>query len=120
MSVVGPRPALFNQHDLVSQRSERGVDRLLPGLTGWAQINGRNALAWDEKFALDVWYVDHQSLGLDLRILACTLWKVLRPQGISHAGEATMSEFRGRSDRYESIQVHACRTTKGAKEVVPF
>ena len=119
MSLVGPRPLLMRYLPRYSAEQARRHD-VKPGLTGWAQINGRNALSWDEKFARDVWYVDHQSLGLDLRILAGTLWKVLRPQGISHAGEATMPEFWGRSDRYESIRVHAYRTTKGAKEIVPF
>jgi len=66
-----------------------------PGITGWAQVHGRNALSWDEKFALDVWYVDHWSVWLDLKILLLTLVKVLRGEGISHAGEATMPEFTG-------------------------
>jgi lipopolysaccharide/colanic/teichoic acid biosynthesis glycosyltransferase len=66
-----------------------------PGITGWAQVNGRNALEWDERFRLDVWYVDHWSLGLDLKILALTLLRVLQRQGISHAGDATMSDFMG-------------------------
>jgi lipopolysaccharide/colanic/teichoic acid biosynthesis glycosyltransferase len=66
-----------------------------PGITGWAQVNGRNALTWEEKFKLDVWYVDHQSLRLDLRIIARTLLKVLRREGISQPGQATMEEFMG-------------------------
>jgi lipopolysaccharide/colanic/teichoic acid biosynthesis glycosyltransferase len=66
-----------------------------PGLTGWAQVNGRNAITWEEKFALDVWYVDNRSFGLDLKILAMTLWKVISREGISAAGEATMPEFIG-------------------------
>jgi sugar transferase EpsL len=66
-----------------------------PGVTGWAQIHGRNALSWDEKLELDVWYVENASLGLDCRILALTLFKVLRREGISHAGAATMHEFMG-------------------------
>jgi sugar transferase EpsL len=64
-------------------------------LTGWAQINGRNALTWEQKFELDVWYVDHQSLWLDLRILGFTVWKILTREGISQPGEATMEEYRG-------------------------
>ena len=68
-----------------------------PGITGWAQVNGRNAISWDEKFALDVWYVDHQSLLLDLKILAKTALKVLKRDGISAAGQATMAEFMGSS-----------------------
>jgi len=66
-----------------------------PGLTGWAQINGRNAISWEEKFKLDVWYVDHQSLRLDLKIIALTLLKVIKREGISQEGHATMEEFRG-------------------------
>ena len=68
---------------------------VLPGITGWAQINGRNALDWEERFAKDVWYVDHWSLALDLRILLATLWSVLRGHGISSQGHATMYEFMG-------------------------
>jgi len=66
-----------------------------PGMTGWAQVNGRNAISWEQKFALDVWYVDHQSVGLDLRILLLTVWVVLRRQGISFPGEATMEKYLG-------------------------
>jgi lipopolysaccharide/colanic/teichoic acid biosynthesis glycosyltransferase len=66
-----------------------------PGLTGWAQVNGRNAITWEEKFALDVWYVDNQSFALDMKILAMTVWKVLGRKGISAGGEATMPEFMG-------------------------
>ncbi len=68
---------------------------VLPGITGWAQVNGRNAISWEEKFALDVWYVDHWSLALDLRILAMTLIRVFRREGISREGHATMPEFLG-------------------------
>lgn len=84
MSFVGPRPALFNQHDLVSMRTEQGVHRLLPGLTGWAQINGRDELPIPAKVALDAYYLQHRSLALDLRILALTAYKVLRRDGVSH------------------------------------
>jgi lipopolysaccharide/colanic/teichoic acid biosynthesis glycosyltransferase len=66
-----------------------------PGITGWAQINGRNSLDWDQKFGLDLWYVDHHSFGLDLRILARTIWQVLRRDGIAQEGHATMPEFLG-------------------------
>jgi lipopolysaccharide/colanic/teichoic acid biosynthesis glycosyltransferase len=68
---------------------------VLPGITGWAQVNGRNALTWEDKFRLDVWYVDHWSLALDIRILALTAWKVLQREGISQPGFATAEEFRG-------------------------
>jgi len=66
-----------------------------PGLTGWAQVNGRNALTWEEKFDLDVWYVDHHCLLLDLKIIAMTIWKILKREGISAPGEVTMPEFKG-------------------------
>ena len=68
-----------------------------PGLTGWAQVNGRNAITWEQKFALDVWYVDHWSFMLDLKILFLTVWKILKQEGISQQGHATMEEFKGYS-----------------------
>lgn len=94
MSLVGPRPLLVQYLERYSpeQRRRHAVP---PGLTGWAQINGRNAISWEEKFALDVWYVDHRSLGLDVRILFRTVWQVVRREGISAPGDATMPEFRG-------------------------
>jgi len=94
MSLVGPRPLLMQY--LTRYRPDQARrHEVPPGLTGWAQINGRNALSWEEKFRLDVWYVDHRSLWLDLKILALTVVKVLRRDGISAAGEATMPEFLG-------------------------
>ena len=84
MSFVGPRPALFNQDDLIALRTERGVDRLLPGLTGWAQVNGRDELPIPAKVELDSWYLQHHSLALDLKILWLTAVKVLRGDGVSH------------------------------------
>ena len=72
---------------------------VLPGITGWAQVNGRNALEWDDKFRYDVWYVDNRSFSLDLKILWLTLWRVFRRSGISYEGEATMTRFTGGSDR---------------------
>lgn len=84
MSFVGPRPALHNQHDLIAQRTSHGVHRLPPGLTGWAQINGRDGLPIDQKVALEVWYLQHNSLALDIRILLCTALKVLHRNGVSH------------------------------------
>ena len=95
MSFVGPRPALYNQHDLIELRALKGVHTLVPGLTGWAQVNGRNAISWEDKFALDVWYVNQRSLWLDLRILCMTVKKVLLRDGVSAAGEATMTRFTG-------------------------
>ncbi len=84
MSVVGPRPALFNQDDLVGLRTEAGVDKLLPGLTGWAQINGRDELPIPEKVKFDVYYLKNQSFWLDLRIILLTMKKVLYKEGIQH------------------------------------
>ena len=94
MSLVGPRPLLMQYLPLYSPFQARRHE-VRPGITGWAQVNGRNALGWDEKFALDVWYVDHRGFLLDLRILALTALKVVRRDGISAAGEATMPVFRG-------------------------
>lgn len=94
MSLVGPRPLLMEYLPLYSPEQARRHEAR-PGITGWAQVNGRNALSWDDKFRLDVWYVDRQSLWLDLRILWLTVCKVLRREGISAAGEATMPRFTG-------------------------
>jgi lipopolysaccharide/colanic/teichoic acid biosynthesis glycosyltransferase len=94
MSLVGPRPLLMQYLPLYSAEQARRHD-VRPGLTGWAQINGRNALSWEEKFAADVWYVDNRSLWLDLRILILTVIAVLDRRGISAAGEATMPPFTG-------------------------
>lgn len=84
MSIVGPRPALFNQHDLVEARTERGVEKLRPGLTGWAQINGRDELSIPDKVALDVEYLRRRSMGFDLAIICLTAMKVLAGKGVSH------------------------------------
>ncbi len=94
MSLVGPRPLLMEYLPLYSPEQARRQD-VLPGITGWAQVNGRNALSWDEKFALDVWYVDHQSFMLDLKILWLTFLNIIRPRGISQAGHVTMPKFTG-------------------------
>jgi len=94
MSFVGPRPLLLQYLPLYSSEQARRHN-VRPGITGWAQVNGRNAISWEEKFRLDVWYVNHQSLLLDLRILLITIWKVIRREGISAAGEATMAPFAG-------------------------
>jgi sugar transferase EpsL len=96
MSVVGPRPLLTNYLTLYTKEQLRRHD-VKPGITGWAQVNGRNALTWDEKFRYDVWYVNHWSLWLDFKILLMTLWKILKREGISHPGQATMKEFKGTS-----------------------
>lgn len=94
LSLVGPRPLLMQYLPLYDAEQARRHD-VLPGITGWAQVNGRNALSWEEKFALDVWYVDHWSLALDLRILAKTAAKVLGSKDISSAGHVTMPNFEG-------------------------
>lgn len=94
MSLVGPRPLLMDYLPLYDAEQARRHE-VRPGVTGWAQVNGRNALTWNEKFALDVWYVDNRSLWLDFRILLMTAGKVLRRDGISAAGEATMPRFEG-------------------------
>jgi len=84
MSFVGPRPALFNQTDLIALRTKRGVHRLTPGLTGWAQINGRDELPVEKKVELDAYYLAHRSIGLDMRILWLTVIKVVRREGVAH------------------------------------
>ena len=95
MSLVGPRPLLMEYLPLYTSEQARRHE-VRPGVTGWAQVNGRNAISWEEKFELDVWYVDHQSLWLDIKILWLTVKKVLVRDGISAAGEATMNKFTGR------------------------
>jgi sugar transferase EpsL len=94
MSLVGPRPLLMEYLERYSPEQARRHE-VKPGITGWAQVNGRNALSWEEKLALDVYYVEHASLGLDLRILAKTALKVFRREGVSAAGHATMPVFMG-------------------------
>jgi sugar transferase EpsL len=96
MSLVGPRPLLMEYLPLYTPEQARRHE-VRPGITGWAQVNGRNAISWDEKFRLDVWYVEHAGIGLDLRILLRTVLGVLRRACISHGGEATMPRFTGRS-----------------------
>jgi lipopolysaccharide/colanic/teichoic acid biosynthesis glycosyltransferase len=95
MSLVGPRPLRMDYLPRYSAEQARRHD-LLPGITGWAQINGRNAISWDEKFKLDIWYVDHHNLLLDLKILFLTVFKVFKREGISAEGHATMPDFMGR------------------------
>ncbi|WP_440112839.1 sugar transferase [Acidovorax sp. BL-A-41-H1] len=94
MSLVGPRPLLMEYLPLYSPEQARRHE-VRPGITGWAQVNGRNALSWEERFKLDVWYVDHRSLWLDLRILWLTVREVIVREGISAQGEATMPRFTG-------------------------
>jgi sugar transferase EpsL len=96
MSLVGPRPLLVDYLARYSPQEARRHE-VLPGITGWAQVNGRNATTWQERLRLDVWYVDHRSFLLDLRILARTAWLVVRREGITAPGSATMPEFRPRN-----------------------
>ena len=96
MSFIGPRPLLMQYLSLYSPEQARRHD-VKPGFSGWAQINGRNAISWEEKFCLDLWYVDHQNFVLDLRIFLLTIWKVIRREGISAVGEATVPYFKGSS-----------------------
>lgn len=98
MSLVGPRPLLMEYLPLYSERQACRHD-VRPGITGWAQVNGRNALSWEEKFELDVWYVENRTLCLDVKILFLTIWQVVKRDGISHGGEATMPRFEGASKR---------------------
>jgi lipopolysaccharide/colanic/teichoic acid biosynthesis glycosyltransferase len=94
MSLVGPRPLLISYLPLYNAEQSRRHE-VLPGITGWAQVHGRNILTWQEKFALDVWYVDHWSLWLDIKIISMTIVKVLRREGISQPGRATSEPFKG-------------------------
>ncbi len=96
MSIVGPRPLLMEYLPLYSQDQNRRHE-VRPGITGWAQVNGRNAISWEEKFELDVWYVDNQSIWLDLKIIWLTVLKVLAREGVSAPGEATTTKFKGSS-----------------------
>lgn len=94
MSLVGPRPLLVQYLERYSPEQARRHN-VLPGISGWAQVNGRNVLTWEDKFRLDVWYVDNWSIWLDIKILALTLWKVIKREGISQPGHATAEEFMG-------------------------
>jgi lipopolysaccharide/colanic/teichoic acid biosynthesis glycosyltransferase len=94
MSLVGPRPLLVEYLPLYSPHQARRHE-VRPGITGWAQVNGRNAISWEQKFDYDVWYVDNRSLALDLKILAMTACKIVRREGVSAVGEATMARFEG-------------------------
>jgi lipopolysaccharide/colanic/teichoic acid biosynthesis glycosyltransferase len=98
MSLVGPRPLLMQYLERYSHEQARRHD-VMPGITGWSQINGRNILTWEDKFRLDVWYVDHWSFWLDIKILTLTLWKVVRREGINQPGRATAEEFMGNPEK---------------------
>jgi sugar transferase EpsL len=101
MSLVGPRPLFAKYLDLYSPEQARRHE-VLPGITGWAQVNGRNALSWEDKFRMDVWYVDNWSLKLDIKILLLTMWKVLKREGISQPGHATAEEFMGNIEQADA------------------
>ncbi len=103
MSLVGPRPLLAEYLPLYTPEQARRHE-VRPGITGWAQVNGRNAISWEDKFALDVWYVDHRSWWLDMKILWLTVLKVLLRDGISAAGEATMTRFTGSNPNKGSVE----------------
>ena len=94
MSLVGPRPLLLEYLPLYTPEQARRHE-VRPGITGWAQVNGRNAVSWEERFRMDVWYIENQSFWLDLRIIALTVVSVFTARGVSHPGEATMPVFRG-------------------------
>jgi sugar transferase EpsL len=101
LSLVGPRPLLMQYLDRYNHEQARRHD-VLPGITGWAQINGRNAITWKQKFELDVWYADHWSLWLDIKILWLTAKKIVRPKDVSSKGHATMPEFKGNANSGET------------------
>jgi len=98
ISLVGPRPLLMEYLPLYSKEQARRHE-VKPGITGWAQVNGRNAIGWEEKFDLDVWYVDHQSFWLDIKILFFTVLKVFKSEGINQDGQATIEKFKGSDER---------------------
>jgi len=97
MSLVGPRPLLMQYLPLYSPEQARRHE-VRPGITGWAQINGRNAISWEQKFEYDIWYIDHQSIGLDVKILFLTFWKVIRRKEVNAENHATMPAFTGNSN----------------------
>lgn len=101
MSLVGPRPLRVKYLDRYSERQARRHE-VRPGITGWAQVNGRNATSWPERLEMDVWYVENRSLWLDVKTLARTVWQVVKREGVSAEGHATMPEFKGQT--YEDIQ----------------
>lgn len=98
ISLVGPRPLLMEYLDLYTPEQARRHE-VKPGITGWAQVNGRNAISWEEKFKYDVWYVDNQSFGLDIKILLLTVLKVFKSEGINQDGQATIEKFKGTPDK---------------------
>ena len=100
MSFVGPRPLLMQYLDRYTPEQERRHE-VKPGITGWAQVNGRNTITWEDKFKFDVWYVDNTCFWLDLKIICMTIWKIVKREGISQPGHVTAEEYKGVSDAYE-------------------
>jgi lipopolysaccharide/colanic/teichoic acid biosynthesis glycosyltransferase len=113
ISLVGPRPLLMEYLPRYSPEQARRHD-VMPGITGWAQVNGRNGIDWEKKFEHDVWYVDHWSLWLDIRILFLTIWQVFRRQGISSANHATMPEFMG--NRHSTREIETVSISSESQE----
>jgi lipopolysaccharide/colanic/teichoic acid biosynthesis glycosyltransferase len=101
MSLVGPRPLLMQYMERYSPEQARRHN-VLPGITGWAQINGRNAITWEDKFRYDVWYVDHWTFWLDMKIIALTFWKVLLREGINQSGQISAKEFMGTENTHKN------------------
>ena len=121
MSLVGPRPLLVQYLDRYTPRQARRHE-VRPGMTGWAQVNGRNAASWDDRFEMDVWYVDNRSFGLDLRILALTVAKVFTGDGVTAEGEATVTEFMGSEptkDRQKNGSSAAKPSASSAEDPLP-
>lgn len=104
MSFIGPRPLLVRYLSLYSKEQMRRHD-VLPGISGWAQVNGRNELSWEQKFERDVWYVDHMSFGLDLKIFWLTIWNVLHRSGINAGVNETMEAFVGNAETEDKVNV---------------
>lgn len=113
MSLIGPRPLLMQYLERYTPEQARR-HHVKPGITGWAQVNGRNAISWEEKFALDIWYVDNCSLWLDVKILFMTVFKVFKREGISAEGEATMPEFMGSTISTKPMDVTAAENEAAA------
>jgi lipopolysaccharide/colanic/teichoic acid biosynthesis glycosyltransferase len=114
MSLVGPRPLLMQYLERYTEEQARRHE-VKPGVTGWAQVNGRNAISWEQKFEHDVWYVDNMSFWLDLKIIALTIWKILKREGISHEGQATMEEFMGTHAKAPADKLAAAKNAEEQK-----
>ena len=111
MSIVGPRPLLMQYLDRYTPEQARRHE-VKPGITGWAQVNGRNAISWEDKFKLDVWYVDNWSIWLDVKIIAMTIWKILKREGINQPGQATAEEFFGENSRKKAQKAQSIKIGK--------